>query len=307
MYERHLNSYYASEVADFLKLKLHGENVTIYHPSSLNNIKDNSLIFANESKNIPFEVIKERKEVLLICSYDIHDDTLCSYLISPSPMLDFVRVVKEFFIGKEPPEIHPTAIIKNMEKIGNNVSIGSHSFIGSHVSIGNNTIIHQNVVIAGDVEIGNDCVIKANSTIGSEGFGFVFDKDTPEHFPQIGGIKIGNNVWIGANSTVENAALNYTIIKDNVKIDDLVQIGHNSIIGENTMITAGSIICGEVSIEDKCWIAPNVCINTEVKIGRNSLLGIGAVVIRDVPPNSVAVGNPARIIRKKRKDEDIPR
>ena len=150
----------------------------------------------------------------------------------------------------------------------------------------------------GKVSIGRRCVIKANSTVGSEGFSFIFDKNKLEHFPQIGGITIGDDVWIGANSTIERAALDDTVIEEGVKVDDLVQIGHNTRIGKFSQITAGAVICGRVVLGERCWVAPKACIDNAVVVGKNALIGMGAVVLKDVPEGMVVAGVPAKVLRK---------
>ena len=111
-------------------------------------------------------------------------------------------------------------------------------------------------------------------------------------------IHIGNNVFIGANTTIEIGTIGITIIEDNVKVDDLVQIGHNSSTGMNTLITVGSILCGGVVVEENCYVAPNVTIREKVHVARNSFLGMGTVVIRDVDAGSTIIGNPGRLLIK---------
>jgi UDP-3-O-[3-hydroxymyristoyl] glucosamine N-acyltransferase len=142
-------------------------------------------------------------------------------------------------------------------------------------------------------------VIKANSTIGSEGFRFIPDQEKLEHVPQIGGIRIGNHVWIGSNVAIERGSLRETVIDDEVKVDDLVQIGYDSRIGRATQITAGTIVGGGAVIEERCWIAPNSSIDAGVVIGRNSIVGMGSVIRRDVAPDSVVAGVPGRLLRKR--------
>lgn len=88
------------------------------------------------------------------------------------------------------------------------------------------------------------------------------------------------------------------MIEDNVKVDDLVQIGHNSSTGMNTLITVGSILCGGVVVEENCYVAPNVTIREKVHVARNSFLGMGTVVIRDVDAGSTIIGNPGKLLIK---------
>lgn len=304
MYERYENSYYASEFAKFLSRDLIGEDCVIYEPRSIHKPKDHCVIFLQKSPEVPFDfsVLDEYEDVLLITN-DKPAAINCSLIVTEEPRLDFIRSLNRFFVRSPLPELHPTAIVHPKAQIGENVSIGAHAVIGPDVSIGDDTAIHQNVVISGKVQIGRHCVIKANSTIGSEGFGFVVDKDRLEHFPQIGNIVIGDDVWIGANSTVERANLDETVIEDGVKIDDLVQIGHDSRIGRLTLVTCGVVVCGRAIIGQGCRLAPRSCINVGVTVGDGALVGMGSVVLSDVPPKMVVVGVPARVLRQRKGTE----
>ena len=300
MYDRHQNAYYAAELASFLKKELTGENIVVYEPRSVNSVKNNSMIFVDNvwCKDFQYHQLRAFSEVLVITNEDIRTKTQSSFIVTPEPRLDFIRLLNQFFLKKPAAEIEPSAVVDKRAVVGKNVSIGANSFIGPDVTIGDETVIQQNVVISGKVSIGKRCVIKANATIGSEGFSFIFDKDHLEHFPQIGGIVIGDDVWIGANATVERAALDDTVIEEGVKVDDLVQIGHNARIGRFSQITAGAVICGRAVLGERCWVAPNACIDNAVVIGKNSLIGMGSVVLKDVPEAVVVAGVPAKILRK---------
>ena len=292
------NSILASEVAEFLDKELHGENIVIYGPSTLDKITDHSMICLNNNESLPEEICK-KMEVLILSPRDLGPTAPASFIVTPEPEVDFVQVINNYFARLVVHSIHPMAVIEQGAVVGRNVGIGAGSFIGPEVEIGDQTIIFQNVAITGKVKIGNQCVIKANSTIGSDIFDFVYTDNQWEQFPQIGKILIGNNVWIGANTTIEKGSLSDTVIDNGVKIDDLVQIGSSSFIGQNSMIAAGAVICREVKIGQKCWIAPNVSILERLKIGDYATIGLGGVVIDDVTPSTVVAGNPAQIIKKK--------
>ena len=149
------------------------------------------------------------------------------------------------------------------------------------------------------MKVGKNCVIKDNTVIGSEGFGFEYDeKGIPMHFPQIGEVVIGDNVWIGSNTTIERGTFEKTVIGNNILIEDVVQIGHNCIIGNNTFISGGVIICGSVIVGKNCWLAPNSVIREGIQIGDRGFVGLGAVVVKDVPEGDIVVGNPAKKFEK---------
>jgi|TARA_B110000014_G_scaffold262360_1_gene256159 UDP-3-O-[3-hydroxymyristoyl] glucosamine N-acyltransferase len=298
------------KIASFLKSNYTGPNFDITSASSLDNIKNNSILFYSKMSDQNFKLkdtvrydlkkIKNYKNILLIC--DIETKKLLKnipVLISKNPRLDFSRVMMKFFVTDEfKPGIHPSAIIEKKSKIGNNVYIGPHCYIGNNVELGNNVKILSNTSIFGKTKIGQGSVIQSNTTIGSEGFGFIFDGTNSNHFPHVGSIIIGNNVWIGSNSTIDKAALDSTVIADDVKIDTLVNIGHNTSIGKSTWISANSTICGRAKIGKNCLIAPNSVIDVGVQLGDNCLVGSSSLVRKNFPKNLILIGSPAKILRK---------
>jgi UDP-3-O-[3-hydroxymyristoyl] glucosamine N-acyltransferase len=288
----------ASEIAEFLGAKLFGNDIVIKNVIPISTLAEYSLSFAKKFDVKFMDIINQNPNSLIICTDDYKDKINSSYIISDNPRLDFLRVIEEFFAQKRPIGIDQSAKIDPQAKLGKDIFIGSNSVIGPEVTIGDETSIHHNVVILGNVTIGKRCVIKSGAILGEEGFGFEYNEyGVPEHFPHIGSIEIGDEVWIGAGSTVERATIDKTIIKSNVKVDDLVQVGHNCIIEENTLIMAGAVICGGATVGRNCWIAPNSSIKEKVRLEDNVLVGLGAVVIEDVPSKTVVVGNPAKKLR----------
>lgn len=288
----------ASEIAQFLSLPLHGADIEVTGHADLAHLADNRLVFAK--KYSPEIASKLNGLALLAIVTPEYDELLhCSHLCSPNPRLDFIRTLSQFFApARSAAGIHPTAVVEQGAVIGKGVSIGAHCYIAAGVVIGDGTLVHPNVTIDNSVIIGKNCEIKSGAVIGQEGFGFErADDGEPLHFPHFGNVVIGDNVFIGSNTTVERAALSSTRIDDNVKIDDLVQIGHNSHIGRNSMITVGAIICGGAVLEENSYIAPNANIKEKVVVGHGSLVGLGAVVLKDVEAGRVVAGNPAKILR----------
>jgi UDP-3-O-[3-hydroxymyristoyl] glucosamine N-acyltransferase len=299
------NQVYASEIAEFLNAELSGDDFTVREPCSVTNLKKDALTFIYNKKYMNLDT--QVRPILVICPLELRGESLAySAIFTSNPKVSFIKVINEFFVEKLPHRIHPTAVIEPGAKIGENVGIGAHAFIGSEVEIRKDTLIGCNVVMTGDVRVGRNCVIKDNATIGSESFSFWYDEeDTPIHFPQIGKIIIGDYVWIGSNSTVERQALGETVIEDHVKIDDLVQIGHGSVIGERSQVTAASVICGSARLGKHCWIAPNATVREGIQIGDRALVGMGSVVIRDVPEHTIVAGNPAKEIKSRNFQEGM--
>lgn len=190
------------------------------------------------------------------------------------------------------------------DKIGVGTIIEPFVYIDSDVRIGDNCIIQSGARIYRNVVIGDNVTIKANSVIGSHGFGVEKDKDGKTYMiPHIGGVVIEDNVQIGALTTVCSGTINPTVIGEHTKIDDHVHIGHNVKIGKSVIVTACAEICRS-DIDDEVWIGPNSSIIQGVKIGKKALIGIGSVVTKDIAAGSVVAGNPAENIetlRLKRK------
>jgi UDP-3-O-[3-hydroxymyristoyl] glucosamine N-acyltransferase len=290
----------AAEVARFLNARLFGQDILIEAVKPIHALVPGALSFASTCDEETVSLINACPISLIVCSPEYKDRIQASFVVSDQPRLDFLRVIARFFAPPSPKGVSPSAQIDPAARIGVGVSVGAHSVIGPEVTIGDGTIILENVVLAGKVSVGERCVVKSNSVVGEEGFGFAYNEfGVPEHFPHIGSVEIGSDVWIGACSTVERATIDRTVIGSNCKIDDLVQIGHNCQVGEKSLVMAGSIICGGAILGKGCWIAPNTTVKEKVRLGDRAYTGLGAVVIRDVPDNTVVVGNPARPLRRR--------
>ena len=179
-------------------------------------------------------------------------------------------------------------------KIGNNVKLHQQVYIGENVTIGDNTIIYPGVKIYRDCKIGKDCVFHSGAVIGADGFGFAPQTGTDfKKVPQIGNVVIEDLVEIGANTCIDRATMGSTIIRRGVKLDNLIQIGHNVEIDENTVIAAQTGIAGSCRLGKNCMIAGQVgfaghlSVADGVKIGAQS--GLNSSIKQ---PNAVLLGSP---------------
>ncbi len=301
MYKLKKPDIHASEISGLINQELIGDDILINTPSTYEKCIENSFICVLNEDQFDLTKICSDSKILIITNRDLeHDNLNISYIKSPNPRLDFIRAVNEYFIDWDEIRIASSAKIHSKAILARNVSIGENVVIGPDVKIDENTKILNNVVITNQVEIGSNCIIKHNSTIGSEGFDFEIDKlGVPIHYPHMGKIVIGNNVWIGANTSIESGKIDNTIINNDVKVDDLVQIGYNCVIGERTMVTAGVIIERDVKIGNDVLLAPNSTIRNNIEIADNTIIGDGAVVVKNAESNSVYVGNPAKFLKSK--------
>jgi len=192
----------------------------------------------------------------------------------------------------KPAGIHPSTVIGSNCEVSDQVTIASHVTIGDRVRIGDRVTLHPGVVIGDDVQIGDDCILHANavvahrcslgnrvvlhhgSIIGSDGFGFATDPATGNHVnhPQVGTVHIEDGVQIGANSCVDRAAFGTTRVKSGVRIDNLVMVGHNCVIGEN------SILVGQVGIAGSTTLGRNVVLGARAGIAGHLHLDDGVMV-----------------------------
>lgn len=183
-------------------------------------------------------------------------------------------------------------------ELGENVKIGIGCIIEPNVEIGKGSVIHHNVIIRNGTVIGNECVIESGTIIGESGFNpSTLSDGSKKLIKHFGGVEIYDNVHIGSNCNIHRGSIDNTIIKDRVKINTMVHIAHNTIINEDTVITMPTHICGSVVVGKNCHIAATT-IRNQCTIGDNAVLGLGSVVVKDVPENTTVVGNPAKPLKK---------
>lgn len=184
--------------------------------------------------------------------------------------------------------------IGNGCQIGEQTKIYPHAYVGDNVQIGNHTVIQSGVKIYPGSVIGSHCVIHAGAVIGSDGFGFAPQSDGAyKTIPQVGNVVIGHHVDIGANTTIDCATMGSTVIKDGVKLDNLIQIAHNVELGTNTVIAAQTGVSGSTKIGDNCVLAGQVGVVGHLKIGDGSKVGAQAGVGKSLKPGSVELGSPS--------------
>ena len=209
--------------------------------------------------------------------------------------------------------IHPSAVIEPTASIGKDVYIGPYSYIGEnciigdecsvypHVYLGDNTNIGKNsslfpgVKIYHECIIGANCVIHAGTVIGSDGFGFAPQSESEfMKIPQIGNVVIEDNVEIGANVAIDRATMGSTVIRKGVKLDNLIQIGHNVEIGENTVMAGQTGIAGSSKIGRNCMFGGQVGIAGHLKVADGVKIGAKSGIPGDIKKeNSVIIGYPA--------------
>ncbi|MCK5739512.1 UDP-3-O-(3-hydroxymyristoyl)glucosamine N-acyltransferase [bacterium] len=231
-----------------------------------------------------------------------------------NPMAAFFKALSLLYPQREleTPSIHPSVILGKGTSLGENVYLGPNVVIGRFCQLGNNIRIEANTVIADDVTVGDDTVIACNGSIrndtvigkrvvvhpgvvlGADGFGFQNIDGVNQKIPQLGQVQLEDDVEIGANTAIDRATIGATIIEKGVKIDNLVQIGHNCVIGSQTVIAGQTGIAGSSLIGKGVIIGGQVGIADHVVVGDQAILAAQSGVMGKVPPKSVLWGVPAR-------------
>lgn len=310
-----MKSYSVTEISEVLNGELVGSTSNqILSPEQLELAGNDQISFIGNKK---YEKLwADSKASVAVVNSDIS--------IEPGDNRAFIKVnnadlamskVLEMFAPAPPAfehETHPTATVHETAVIGQGTKIGAGCYVGPNVKIGNNTTLYPNVTVLDECTIGSNtilwsgavvrerchigsyCIIHPNATIGADGFGF---RPCPQQglakIPQIGNVVIGNAVEIGANSCVDRGKFSSTILGDGCKIDNLVQIGHNSVLGRFCIMAGNSGLAGSVTLGDGVIIGGSASIKDHTTIGSGATVGAGSGVTGDIPAGKVMLGYPA--------------
>ncbi len=188
--------------------------------------------------------------------------------------------------------IFPGAYVADGVKLGNRVTLHPGVVLYEGVEVGDDVTLHANVVVRERCRIGNRVIIHGGAVIGSDGFGYAPDGKGWYKIPQIGIVIIEDDVEIGANTTIDRAALEVTLIRRGTKIDNLVQIAHNCMIGENCMIVSQVGISGSARLGEHVTLAGQVGVAGHLEIGANTMVGAKSGVPGNLPANGMFSGIP---------------
>jgi len=298
------------EIADIIGGNVLGDDqVLITGINSLDEASEGEISFFADPR-FQDSLIKTKASALLVSKMtDIYEGP---QVIVSNPMLSYAKVAT-LFSSPLPrfPGVSDKAFVHESSRIGKDVSIyplvyvgedtviGDHVvlfpgvFVGDRVKIGSNTVIYPNVTIMHGCRIGSEVIVHAGTVIGSDGFGFVRDGSVNVKIPQMGIVQIDDRVEIGANNAVDRAALGKTWIKRGVKTDNLVQIAHNVVIGEDTVIVAQAAIGGSAFIGKGVIIGGQVAISDHVRIEDGAMIGSQSGVAKSLSRGDVVSGTPA--------------
>jgi UDP-3-O-[3-hydroxymyristoyl] glucosamine N-acyltransferase len=301
-----VNNYSLIDILSILdpKPKVEGitDNIFFNNIKPIEEANDESLVWIKGKKENKQELVEETRAKIIICDSSLSISPALAakkcFLIVDDPKLSFIRIAEQFFVRKKKYGIHPSAIIDPDAEISPNSYIGPRTYVGRS-RIGDNTFIDGSCFIYDDVTIGNNVRVQAGTVIGSDGYGYQRNEKMEfEKFPHIGGVIIEDNVDIGSNTCIDRGALGNTIIKEGTKVDNLVHVAHNVIIGRHCAVIANAMLGGSVIIEDYSWVAPSASILNQVSIGERVTIGMGAVVTKNIPDGETWAGVPAKPLKE---------
>jgi UDP-3-O-[3-hydroxymyristoyl] glucosamine N-acyltransferase len=307
------------QIAEIVDGVVEGDkNIRISGISGIREAKPGDITFVSNAKYAP--LIETTRASAVVVAEELNSYSIPMVRVK-NPDLAFALIVDAF--APEPivcqKGIHPTAIIGEDVKLGKDISIQAFTvvqdgaeigdetviypgvYIGHYTKIGKNCLIYPRVVIRERITIGDNCIIHSGTVVGADGFGYSTVEGVHHKIPQVGTVLIEDDVEIGANVTIDRARFDKTVIKKGTKIDNLVQIAHNVIIGEHSRIIAQTAIAGSTTIGSNVILAGQSGVDGHIHIGDNVVVAAKAGVTKDVPSNVCVSGFPAHSHEKELK------
>ena len=315
-----MTSYSIREINDILKGELIGDtDRKIEGPEDIRKAKENHLTFIGSAKYEKYWKDSRACACLIGSNSKLAPGDNRAFIKVKNVDLAMARILELF----NPPTpvidegIHATAVVHQTAKIGEGCKIGANCYIGKDVVLGKGVILYPNVCVfdetiigegtivwSGTVirelcVIGSHCIFHLNVSIGADGFGYRPAEDGKGlvKIPQIGNVIIGHYVEIGANSCVDRAKFSATIVGDGCKIDNLVQIAHNSVMGRSCIMAGHSGLAGSVTLGDGVIIGGSASIKDHTTIHSGATVGAGSGVMGDIEAGKTVLGYPAQDAR----------
>ena len=302
-----------SEIAKKVQGEVVGNGeVEITGVAKIEEAKEGEITFLANTKYAKF--LSESKSSAVIVPMDITEAGGKLLLRTKNPYYAFLQTVNLFYPSEPLIEkgIHDTAVIGKDTELGKDLSVGPYVVVGRRCRVGDGSVLMPGVVIGDDVTIGEGCTLQARvclrervvigdrviihngAIVGSDGFGFAPEGGKYHKIPQVGTVVIEDDVEIGANTTIDRATLDETRIKRGAKLDNLIQVGHNCTIGENTVIAAQTGLSGSTHIGNGVRAGGQVGFAGHMKVGDGASIGAQSGVSKTVPPGVSVFGYPAK-------------
>lgn len=313
-------SYTIEEINEVLKGELIGHTTqNINGPEQLQNANNNHITFVGSVKYVKFWADSKACAAVVNDNLNIEPGDNRAIIKVKNADLAMAKIL-ELYNQPAPvfeSDIHPTAVVHETATLGTGCKIGANCYVGKDVELGNDVILYPNVcvfdeTVIGDKTIvwsgtvirerciiGSNCIFHTNVSIGADGFGYRPSDDGRGlvKIPQIGNVIIGHFVEIGANSCVDRAKFSSTIIGDGCKIDNLVQVAHNSVMGRSCIMAGHSGLAGSVTLGDGVIIGGSASIKDHTNIDSGATVGAGSGVMNDVKAGQTVLGYPAQDAR----------
>lgn len=304
----------AEQIAAVLEGTVVGDkNIEVSNLSKIEEGKKGTLSFLANPKYTKYIYQTEASIVIVDKKFEPEKEINCTLIKVEDPYLSFTQLLEMYNEAKmSKTGISSSASIAESAKIGQNVYIGEfvvisdnavigdgckiypQSFVGENTKLGNGCTLFSGSKIYHDCIIGNECTFHSGVIIGSDGFGFAPQNETDfRKIPQIGNVIIEDRVEVGSNTTIDRATLGSTIIRKGVKLDNLIQVGHNVEIGSNTVIAAQSGISGSCKIGENCMIGGQVGIAGHLTIGNGVMIAAQSGIGSNIPDGKIVQGSPA--------------
>ncbi len=284
----------AGQIAQLIEGKIEGdENAVVNSFAKIEEGKPGAISFLSNPKYTHFIYDTESSVVLIDEKVELEKPVKAT-LIRVKNAYESVAKLLQLYASMMPKKtgIDPLAFVSPSAKIGKDTYIAPFVYVGDNVVIGDNCQINPNVTIYHDCRIGNNVIIHAGSVIGADGFGFAPTPDGYDKIPQLGIVTIEDNVEIGANTCIDRSTMGSTYVRKGVKLDNLVQIAHNTDIGENTVMSAQVGVAGSTKVGQWCMFGGQVGIAGHITIGNKVMLGAQSGVPSSLKDNQTLIGTP---------------
>jgi UDP-3-O-[3-hydroxymyristoyl] glucosamine N-acyltransferase len=287
---------------------------TVRGLAALADAEAGDLSFLGNAKYKPDVATTRASVVLLPADFagEPRSGQLFLYVDNPSVALAQICArIEQKLWPKPSPGVHPTAFIAEGAQISPSATIGpfcvvevgavigervhlqAQVFVGRNVSIGDDCWLMPHVIIQTECRLGQRVRVQAGVVLGSDGFGYEFVDGRHQKVPQVGIVEVHDDVEIGANTTIDRARFSRTVIGEGTKIDNLVQIGHNVVVGRHCLLCAQVGISGSTKLEDFVVLGGQAGVGGHITLGKGTKAGGRAAITSDVPPGSFVNGNPA--------------
>ncbi len=302
----------AQQIAQFVEGKIEGdENATVNTFAKIEEGKEGAISFLSNPKYTHY-IYDTKSSVVLVDESVVLEHPVSTTLIRVKNAYECVAKLLQVYESMKPKKtgVDPLAFVSPKAKVAEDVYVGAfayigdsaevgkgsqiypHAYIGDGVKIGENALVYPNVSIYHGCRLGNNVTVHSGSVIGADGFGFAPSAEGYDKIPQIGIVTIEDNVEIGANTCIDRSTMGSTYVRKGVKLDNLVQIAHNTDIGENTVMSAQVGIAGSAKVGQWCMFGGQVGIAGHITIGDRVFLGAQSGVPGSLKGGQELIGTP---------------